>query len=484
MEGEEFHVEIASGVRRWRSADARPKMRIGFLWQNAPDDVAAISGMPCAMASSLEGAGAELVPLYVPAKQRLKNLFDRGPSRLAPRAASRACKGAVKRALRSAEFAWPQLIHQRAISRASGRSRKINALLRSVDVDVVFGCCVSSILCALRTDRPIVYFSDLTAKLINDAYPAYARRCEGYKQACDEIERAALDRTTFAVFASPWAQRSAIEDYGMPPWQTRVVPLGSHISPADTSAGWASHPSRSDGQRPRGSSHRPPAPPTKHNLRLVMVAADPIRKRLDLALDTIDQLNAMGWRARLTLIGPPSRRALASAVCQTLGSLSLADPHDREAHAAALARSHLLLLPSLAEAFGIATCEAAQFGVPSIVSDAGGLPSAVLHHETGIVLPVSADARAYAEVIADLVSSPERYEAMRRRARRRAQAELTWRRWAQQMLKIFEHATLTSPIHGQSAARSAAPFAGDERDGQPAVQFAESDNSASYVGRI
>ena len=39
------------------------------------------------------------------------------------------------------------------------------------------------------------------------------------------------------------------------------------------------------------------------------------------------------------------------------------------------------------EGFGLTVLESALFGVPSIVYDTGGLPEAVHHLETGIVLP-------------------------------------------------------------------------------------------------
>ena len=38
------------------------------------------------------------------------------------------------------------------------------------------------------------------------------------------------------------------------------------------------------------------------------------------------------------------------------------------------------------EGFGIAYLEAAYYGIPSIASNVGGTPEAVIHNETGIII--------------------------------------------------------------------------------------------------
>ena len=307
------------------------------------------------------------------------------------------------------------------LARARAGAEAIARRLRAIEHDVVFGCCISSLLAFLDHDRPIVYYSDATARVINTTYPVYAARPHAYHEACDEFERRALARASRCAFASREVLRSAIDDYALPPERGSVIPLGANVVP----------------ENPRATVI-PAPPPTREDFRLCMVAADPVRKRLDLAVSIVEELVRRGWRARLSVIGPLTPCASRSGVVDHLGRLRLGVASDLERHRRVLERSHLLLLPSLGEAFGIAPCEAAHFGRPSLVSDAGGLPSAVLDGVTGMVLPVNAPAGAYADAAEGLAASPARYASMSLAAAERARRELTWEAWAGSVRGLLE----------------------------------------------
>jgi len=96
-----------------------------------------------------------------------------------------------------------------------------------------------------------------------------------------------------------------------------------------------------------------------------------------------------------------------------------------------------MLLPSLAEAFGIAPGEAGHFGRPSVVSDVGGLPTVVQHDKTGVVLPVDAPASKYANAIREYSIDPKRYIAMSHAALERATTVLSWPAWGKRLSSIF-----------------------------------------------
>ena len=102
-----------------------------------------------------------------------------------------------------------------------------------------------------------------------------------------------------------------------------------------------------------------------------------------------------------------------------------------------LKRSHWMLLPSLAEAFGIAPCEAAHFGRPSVVSDVGGLPTVVQHEKTGVVVPSDASPEEYADAIEQHSKDPLLYQKMSQAALNRATNTLSWPIWGQRMKEIF-----------------------------------------------
>jgi glycosyltransferase involved in cell wall biosynthesis len=92
----------------------------------------------------------------------------------------------------------------------------------------------------------------------------------------------------------------------------------------------------------------------------------------------------------------------------------------------ALLDAHFLFLPSRAEAYGQAFCEAAAFGVPSIGSTSGGIPTIIRDGETGYVLPADADPKLFADRIHGTFAAPDRYRDMARAARADYLARLNW----------------------------------------------------------
>ena len=364
---------------------------------------------------------AELVPI----------ITDKGLSDAAPRRESALHRRAWRRlsrrwrtfdgSVRGLEHLWPGRLRRRTLARAHAVSRAVSERAADLDLDVLFGCFVSWHLCRYDADLPVVYYTDATTRIINTTYPAFIRRGRGFKEACDQIEAAALERARTALFASEFARQSAVDDYGFPPERSAVVPLGATVLPA-----------AADEVRPE--------PPAGRRLRLCIVAADPVRKRLDLAIGATEALAALGWDVRLAYIGPQAARARRSPLVECVGRLRLSSDADRATHRAILASSHLLMLPSMAEAFGIAPAEAAHFGRPSIVSAAGGLPTVVEHGRTGIVMPMAATAGDYARAIAGLCSDPEAYSAMSAAALERARDVLNWGRCADRIVEPLEAA--------------------------------------------
>lgn len=393
-------------------------MRIGFLSTVDPRDPGAISGMPFNMRRELSRLG-EVVDL-TPSPLPLVPAWAQA-RRLAPARWRRACRELLGRVERQRP---PPMVSAGAVlAHSAAESLRVRALLARRPVDVLFGCCVSTLLYRLETSVPIVYASDTTARLLQRSYPDFSKRPAEYLAACELVERTGMGRAAHVVLATRLARRSAIEDFGVSAARAHAVPLGANVHPA------APH-----------AAPPPIAPPSRHDLRLVFIGLDPVRKRLDLAVEVVEALRAAGWAARLEVIGRPTPRAEGSPWVTCLGPLDLASPLDRRAHAQALLRAHVLLLPSLAEAYGIAPCEAAHHGRPSVVSDAGGLPEVVLDGETGAVVPVAAGARDLADAVLSLVADRARYQQVSQAALRRAHEVLSWDRWREAVALLLDDA--------------------------------------------
>jgi len=96
----------------------------------------------------------------------------------------------------------------------------------------------------------------------------------------------------------------------------------------------------------------------------------------------------------------------------------------------------LMLLPSEKESFGLVALEAMACGVPTIGSQAGGIPELVLHGVTGYLSPVGDTASMAADAIR-LLQDPERYAAFREACLVRAQSEFCDEKISSQYEQIY-----------------------------------------------
>lgn len=398
-------------------------IRVGMITMTDLDDPDPISGMPYRMAQSLREQGIEIVPIRAWKTHTQEMWIPRKASNRIIRIHRRRTPMWIKRML---DNLLPGRTRSAVLRRVSALShitqQNLDTLLTQGDrIDAIFGCCISSAMYTLETDIPIVYFSDATSNIIQATYPMLALRGQSFREALFEIEKASVVRVNAAIFATPSTKQSAIDNLGVPASMTSIVAMGAHVVPSDPDSVIA-----------------PATHPSKQSCKLLIVAADPIRKRVDLATDAAEILRERGINATLFVVGPGTKRSRRSNVVQSVGQLKLSDPDDRIRHQELLRDCHLQLLPSLGEAFGISPCESAHFARPSIVSNAGGLSFVVRDGETGIVLDVDANASIWADAIESLIDDPQRYQAMSTAALDRARSELNWTSWSATIRAIID----------------------------------------------
>ena len=144
---------------------------------------------------------------------------------------------------------------------------------------------------------------------------------------------------------------------------------------------------------------------------------------------------------KLNIIGDgPSRHDLERKV-SNLGlddSVSFKGWIDNNDICDELNKIDIFVVPSIldSESFGVAAVEACAAGVPTIVSDVGGLPEVVINNTTGYVVP-KADAQAIAERIEFLIANPGEYSAISSRAREHVLSKYNWADNVEEMVKHY-----------------------------------------------
>lgn len=110
-----------------------------------------------------------------------------------------------------------------------------------------------------------------------------------------------------------------------------------------------------------------------------------------------------------------------------------------------LSRCHVMALPSLDEAFGVAYVEALACGLPAIGCRREGGPEEIAGYGAGMLLVPPRDPDALAEEIAGLLSEPDRLATLSEAAREVAAAEFSWKRCGRATVEAYEHALEEGP---------------------------------------
>ena len=359
--------------------------RIGFcsLWDAR--DPHQFSGYAHSMYHALQRQGFDLVDILPLAR----------PPRLVDRARQMAAR------LTGRFYYWdrePQ--HLRAVAAV------IERRAREAGVDLLFAPS-STPLAAVDPAIPKIFATDQVFSSLLDGYvrrPVPRYRKQGLRQ-----ERQILSGASAATYPSTWAIEAACR-LGADPARLHLIPWGANL---------ARVPERQEVEQAVAARR------TGERCELLFIGREWRRKGGDIVLATLAELRRLGVPARLTVIGtrPPQAVPEGSEVVPFL------DKSTEAGHArftALMRRSHVLFVPSRAEAYGQVFCEAAAFGLPVLATRVGGIPSIVTQDRTGFLLPASSSPTHFAEQAARLWHDPDGQGEMALAARHRFEQLLNW----------------------------------------------------------
>jgi len=142
----------------------------------------------------------------------------------------------------------------------------------------------------------------------------------------------------------------------------------------------------------------------------------------------------------LMIVGDGSKRSELSSLSLELGIAEnviftgqLQDPSP------ILSIMDVFVLPSLREALGIAILEAMAFSLPVVATCVGGIPEAVIHNETGILLPPG-NSEAMASALINLLENPAMRKAYGSAGKKRFLEHFTDSAMARQTLAVYRRA--------------------------------------------
>jgi glycosyltransferase involved in cell wall biosynthesis len=368
-------------------------MKVAYLTQYDATDVKYWSGTGYNMAECLKGAGIDLS--YI------------GPLKNQRHVANAAQYGINKYLLRKNDHP------QRDPAFLQSYGREASGLLERDDADLVFAP-GGLPLSYLKTDRPVVLWTDCTFANLLDYYPAWSNLSARSIRNGHDAERRALANCDLVIFSSQWAANSAVDDYGVDPAKTLMVAFGGNM-PGEPSLG----------DLKAVVERRLDTLPKK--LTLFCSGVNWRRKGMDIAAEVVGRVNAAGVAAELLIAGcsPPSGEATPSHV-ELLGFISKAQSEGVERLQSLYRDSHWFLCPTRADCTPMVLCEAASYGLPSLATNTGGIASLVTDGVNGWSLPADGSPAAWADRIVQVSRDPTAYRDLCLSAYRESVERLNW----------------------------------------------------------
>ncbi len=289
----------------------------------------------------------------------------------------------------------------------------------------------------LPSSIPVFTYLDATKRSWLETYVGMDTICARSRRHVAETDRMRLHNHALTVFSSEWARDAAIRDYDASPARLAVVPFGANLIDA---------PTRAEVESWITVRRREP-------LRLLFLGKEWERKGGPDALALVRALRARGLPASLDIVGcSPSLGSADLGYIRVHGFLDHSTAEGARRFRALLRESHILLFLSRAEAYGIALCEAAAFGVPAYARPVGGIPTIVRDGVNGWLGDAAFSAEKAAATLAAAWRSPDSYRRIALAARLDYEERLNWRVAGRSLRSRVEE---TLALRAAPAARSA-----------------------------
>jgi len=301
-------------------------------------------------------------------------------------------------------------------------AQQIAKKLSGRSIDIVFSPGTIPIA-YLECKQPIVFWTDSTFAGMIDFYPNWSNLSKKTIWNGNTMERFALNRCSLAIYSSEWAAQTAINYYKIDPSKIKVIPFGANI----------------ECNRNLEDIKEMVNLRSSNKCKLLFLGVDWLRKGGDVALKVAEELNKSGLETELTIIGckPILNKPLPNFV-KTLGFISKKTEKGKSEINSLLAKSHFLIVPSRAEAFGVVFCEANSFGVPCLSTNVGGIPTVIKDGLNGKTFSKDANIDEYCKYISNLFLNYSHYKKLALSSFNEYQNRLNWSVAGEAVKKLLE----------------------------------------------
>lgn len=301
-------------------------------------------------------------------------------------------------------------------------AKQLEQKLSQSDADIIFSPQLS-LLSYLDCPQPTVVWTDSTCAGIIPYYPdIFGDPVSASLKHITELDRRALQNCSLAIFSSDWAAKTAIELYQVDPHKVKVVPTGVNMDCDRTEADIKDFISRR----------------SRKICQLLFVGVDWHRKGGDIALDVIKKLNQLNFKSELVVVGcqPISEEPLPDFV-RVMGFINKSTEAGKQKLDNLFQESHFLIMPSRGDCTPASIREASSFGLPSLSTNFGGIPTLIKDEYNGKVFDLEADIQEYCNYIIKMFNNIDSYQKLAISSFNEYQTRLNWNIAARQVKELL-----------------------------------------------
>jgi glycosyltransferase involved in cell wall biosynthesis len=314
-----------------------------------------------------------------------------------------------------AKYHW---YRDRLVVRSFGA--QLERRLEMIDHDIVFSPGTVPIAC-LRTEKPIVIWTDATFGQMVDFYPDFTDLARETITQGHDLEKVALSKCLLAIYTSDWAARSAQDDYGVIRKRVAVVPFGGNVASKYSEREIACFVERRIGSI----------------CKLLFIGVDWRRKGGELAIEIVRSLNDRGIESELHVVGCHAPVGLPDYV-KSHGFVSKRVERERKLLDELYQTATFFVLPTQADCVPVVLAEASAYGLPILSTAVGGVSTVVEDKVNGRTFPLTESATEYCDYIISLLRSPDRYRQTSFAALHRYQRMLNWKAAGKRVRQLLE----------------------------------------------
>ena len=321
-------------------------------------------------------------------------------------------------------FANKLLLIEREAAYLKKIAEKAERLLLQKEYDVVFSP-GSLPITYLKSNKPIVFFTDATYDCLMGLYPQGQQLSKRSIVQGNQAEGRAIKNADLIFYTSEWARKSAIKTYGGEAAKILQVPVGANMVHAKTEAEI----------KELINKRR-----KKKEKNFLFIGVDWHRKGARKAIETVAELNKKGLKAMIYLVGcrVPPNESLPGFV-KHYPFISKASAEGLRVLNKLFEQADFFILPTIADCTPVVFAEAASYGLPVITTNVGGCPSMVVDGQTGFCIKEENFVQEATEKILELCGADDAYELLGINAYQRYKNELNWDVIGKKTMNAIQH---------------------------------------------